>query len=390
VLKRLAVICAFLPMRNTGMVTVDLAAHTALRRLAPGFDLTLYALGKPPRRYADGELPFAAADIRDDPQRFLSSDAFLYWGDFLHCRTYWFKDQGKAVPPDPMLREEVERYIFLRDAPDEALSRTIIFGSTLILNDARDRLDTAYAANFDRLFSGAKSVLLRDALSAAKVAPYRGRESTLGCDCALVLADSDLAALPGFAPAPARKGVGVFFGRSPQKPLMLRLSRAIASEVGESTHWLPWFPTRPGTRLFGRLLGMELEAKQPMPGQLLAMLSGFRFVVTDTYHLAVNAWRLGIPTICIGQGANAMAGTLSDKKKEVLFEMYGARPHYIFLESLKLGRIGKVARAAAQTLQDERLTSAVSASIEAHRQRAIAQLGNALADVLAMPSPDGQ
>ena len=43
---------------------------------------------------------------------------------------------------------------------------------------------------------------------------------------------------------------------------------------------------------------------------------------------------MGIPTVWIGSGTTHDASTVSDKKKEVLYAMYGAQPFYVFEEEL--------------------------------------------------------
>lgn len=54
-----------------------------------------------------------------------------------------------------------------------------------------------------------------------------------------------------------------------------------------------------------------------------------RFVVTDLYHLAINAIRLNVPVFCIGNPVESQHGTLGDFKKKVLFSMLGLSSYYI-------------------------------------------------------------
>ena len=68
---------------------------------------------------------------------------------------------------------------------------------------------------------------------------------------------------------------------------------------------------------------------------MLSSLSGYRCIITDTYHVCVNAWRMGIPAICIGEGGGKVSTSINDKKKEILYDMYGARRFYLFLESFR-------------------------------------------------------
>lgn len=395
-MKRIAVFCALPPERNTGMATVDLAAFTRIRALAPGAEVTLYAYGKPNQwAYQKGELPYDHLDVTEHMAPFLASDAFIYWGDFIHTRAYWEQDRGgwdeqtHSMTPQQLAAWQEEQFtqysrvIFLNELPVERVKKAIVFGSTLITNRAEDELDARYWSHFKSFFSSAGRVLLRDALSAAKVSPLRGSEATLACDCAFLLKPEDLALLKGFTQATDRKGVGVFFGRSPKRANMLRFARALAAEMGEECRWLPWFGTRRRHRVIAKMQGMNIPAGESSPGELLAAVTGCRFIVTDTYHMCVNAWRMGIPAICIGQGGGGTASSLSDKKKEVLYEMYGARSFYVFVESLRGRGLLHETRQAAAALRQEGLSAQVAATVGLHRETAERRLAEALREALA-------
>ncbi|NBO18942.1 MAG: hypothetical protein EBV03_06910, partial [Proteobacteria bacterium] len=146
-MKQIAVFCALPPERNTGMATVDLAAFTRLRALAPQAEVTLYAYGKPNEwTYQKGELPYEHLDVTEHEEKFLNSDVFVYWGDFVHTRAYWEQDRGgwdektAAMTPQQLAAWQAEQFaaysriIFLSGLPAERVKRAIVFGSTLITN----------------------------------------------------------------------------------------------------------------------------------------------------------------------------------------------------------------------------------------------------------------
>jgi hypothetical protein len=66
----------------------------------------------------------------------------------------------------------------------------------------------------------------------------------------------------------------------------------------------------------------------------LSVIRGAKFVITDTYHLAISALREGVPALCIGWGAQGIEGSLSDKKKEIFFQQSMLRPNYLFVEQV--------------------------------------------------------
>lgn len=395
-MKNIAVICALPPERNTGMATVDLSAFSNLPRLLPEAKITLYTYGSASRHaYQKGELPFEHVDLLASPEAYLNSDAFIFCGDFIHSHSYWKLDRGawdkslEALSPAARRKVQEDRYadyskyVFLAGQDKARLDSSIVFGSTIITNEAKDMLDGAYAANYNGLMENAGAVLFRDALSAAKVSPLRKCEATLACDCALLLRDEQLSQLGDFSRAPTRKGVGVFFGRSSSKMRMLNFAKQVAALANEEIRWVPWFPTLRRLRLPAKLLGYDIPEGHKSVGALLSDLTSCRFVITDTYHMCVNAWRLGIPAICIGDGAADQNSSLADKKKEIFYEMYGARRLYAFTEQLGLlGRNRKLASSLLRHVQDEDFCSIVHQTIMQHARTAETRLAAALKNIL--------
>lgn len=386
--QHVAVFCALPPERNTGMATVDLAAHTRLRALAGDAKVTLYTYGSAGiYTYQKGELPFDHVDVLKEPEAFLNADAWVYWGDFVHTRAYWMQDRGAwdeqtaGMTPDALARWQEEqfnaysRFLFLTGKNAQERAKAIVFGSTLITTTARDALDGLYWPAFKQFFSQAGMVLLRDALSAAKISPLRGMQASQGCDCAFLLTPEDITLLPGYSVPASRGGVGVFFGRSPKKWAMMKFAKSLAGQAGQELKWIPWFGTRRKSRLLAKLAGIEVPHGERAPGELLSMVAGCSFVITDTYHLCVNAWRMGIPAVCIGQGGGASQTSLSDKKKEILYEMLGARNFYVFVEALGSK---DAASGAAAALADAGLVQAVQAAVYQQRDAAMERLKLAL------------
>ncbi len=384
-MKKIAVICALPPERNTGMLTVDLAAHMTISQMVAPNIVQFYTYGKLNEySYPPEEIPFKYLDIVDHYGEYLSSDVFLFWGDFLHSLSYLEKDRGawnKDATSESQsgFQSDYYKYIFLSQLDQERLSRAVIFGSTIITNRAEDDVDETYRSHSERLFKNAAGVFFRDALSAAKVSPLRGLDPSLACDCALLLKDTDLEQFSGFEMAAQRQGIGVYFGRTNSKFLMLLYARLLGKRLGEPTRWIPWFFTRKKFRAIARLFGYDVPNYHVDPGKILSELSGCKFVITDTYHVCVNAWRLGIPAICIGQGAATADNSLSDKKKEILFEMYGARSFYIFAEQLCSVSSFKAALDQAKTvLSNPAVAAQIRKNINEHVETAVARLKQAL------------
>lgn len=395
-MKNVAVFCARTSERNTGMATVDLAAFVELKRISPQATITLYTFGKANEyTYQPGELPYEHLDVVDHEEKYLSSDVFVFWGDFIHCRSYWRLDRGawdetcrdmssaEYAAWEKGQFDVYSKYIFLTTIPDSRLKSVIVFGSTIITNDAFDQLDSLYYENFKRFFANVGAVYFRDPLSAAKISPLRSNEPTLSCDCALLLKNVDLEQFSGFRMADHRSGIGVFFGRTPSKLKMMLFAHVVARHLGSRASWLPWFVSRRKFRMLARTVGFRIPPGRTDIGPLLSRLSSHSFIITDTYHLCVNAWRMGIPAICIGEGAGGRATSLGDKKKESLFDMYGAIQFYSFLESVRSIRtFFTEARRVASVLENIPVASQVSGNVALHQDMARRRLTSALLELL--------
>jgi len=50
------------------------------------------------------------------------------------------------------------------------------------------------------------------------------------------------------------------------------------------------------------------------------IINGAELVLTDIYHVCVNALNIGKPVVCIMRSTDSMNSTLSDRKKLALFD----------------------------------------------------------------------
>lgn len=389
--QKIAVICAIPPHRNTGMVTVDLAAHRVLLSMLPkDAQVNFYIYGDlADCAYSAEELPFSYRSITDHFEDYLSSDAFIFWGDFVHSRAYLVYDKlayVQGAEEKTVWEAEYAKYckaIFLEDLPQERLNRVMVFGSTIITNDAQDEIDATYRSHFMRFFSAAGAVYFRDALSAARISPVRGENPTLVCDCALLLDDEDRAHLKGFKKAQKQDGIGVFIGRSRARFVQLLFTRILGVALGRKCTWLPWLSKGRGMRAMACVFGYDAAHDHLPPGEILSMLSGYSLVITDTYHICVNAWNLGIPAICIGEGAGSSVNSVSDKKKEILYEMYGAGMFYVFVERIcsPVGFFREIKR-LRQYVDDVQLRRQIISNINDHKTMARQRLALGIEKIL--------
>ncbi len=380
---KIAFICAFNGNQNTGMVSVDAAIPSLIGRLPeearPQVRLFCTELAQ-----TFGDIPgWGRVDyaLLDKPIKQLAGfDRIVFWGDFLHAKRYHVLDhrlrQIRAGLTAEEAKESGYRRLLLEDAPDEMLQRVVVFGGSMFHNRLMEE-DKRYAAAIGRLFRHAALVQMRDPVSAALVQRLSGftRSDTQGMDCAFLLDSDDVFAWTGTAPPePTRKVIGYSFGRSPNPELMLALTRRIAemqdAEIG-NIHWLDGRFASPLQKLAERLSRVRQSS----------------LVITDTYHCAMNAWREGVPAICIGEGSNRAAMSLADKKKELAYQMLGLMDHYVYSEMLSgPGGVTHVADTLAKPLRRSaapRVTQAIDGWTRQAEAKLIQALGLAASPAAA-------
>lgn len=315
-MPRIALLCAY-NTANTGMFTVDFAARAFLANhpAAAAAEVTHFTVeGDYATRSGDASIAYRRLRSLGELEEF---DAIIHWGDFLHARRYYLTDlygrQLRATPgttPAQARRRTspLANLLIMHRAPDHILRRTICFGGSIYINSRADEADSLYRAAIGRLYAKAALVTLRDPVSAHFAHRYAGPAAgpTFGVDCAFLLKPT-----PGFAwtpgpRIPARR-LGFSFGRNLSRSrdsatAMRRFAETLARRFGFAE-----------LRDIAWLEGIGPDAARDVAGKLAA-IGSCDAIVTDTYHCAVNAWREGVPALCIGLGADHPGHTLSEKK----------------------------------------------------------------------------
>jgi hypothetical protein len=177
-------------------------------------------------------------------------------------------------------------------------------------------------------------------------------------------------------PAPAKGGrAAVFFHRNQggQGPA-LKFARELCRRQKVRPFWLPWRVCRPPGR-WQRLLfsGLEFpfDARPPTSGDLIDAIAACDFVVTDTYHICVNAWRLGVPAVCVAEtwthaGLDVSSGhaEAGRDKRWVFYSMNDALQFYVHTGQLA-GAPARIVERIGERLMNRRLVEFVTAGIRA-------------------------
>ncbi|ABA88515.1 hypothetical protein Pcar_1266 [Syntrophotalea carbinolica DSM 2380] len=399
--RKISVICAPAPKPNPGMASVDLAFHALSRRHGFADQVTFYQLYTADELHAQAgdelqkevrirqSLPFAYQNFRNRLEDVFSSDRIVFWGDFLHSADYHVAAARRLVKiglvdhADDALALVRDHY-FLRHAPAEVWSKVLVFGGNLLHNRSAHYSADDYGPEAQRFFRRAEQIKMRDIYSAARVSELRNDYSAsyLGCDCSLVLLPEDLKELAcsdrqnPIVPDTGR--VGVFFGRNKCHPgIMARFARDLCRRLGKRGQWLPWGLTKGFGRMRDkvrfRFPGLEIvnHPTPPTPGDLYRMLGSYELVISDTYHVCVNAWRLGVPAVCIGQAVVSEQDNINSghvfawrDKRQVFYGMYDALDYYVYAEEIGDRRLrGRRLDQLTELLQTPVSTQAVHARL---------------------------
>ncbi len=409
----ISVICAPPNGRNPGMATVDLA-FAEIAQAAGVDDVTYWRLWDQSEWVADPSGSYSSGyDAWHDPDTELdyrnlrghldaavAADVVVFWGDFLHMAPYHAEaarilDQEIGCAANRSeARQIVADHLFLDAQGSGVLERTASFGTTLSLNRPTDYTGL-YGERLRRFLSRAGAVAMRDGYSAQVVRDARAdwRGSYMTPDLAL-LRDAGL-------PSPDRDGLGVFFARSQLAPEPLaQIGNALAKATGLRPAWIDWgrepafwpMQTRKRFRLAWPALeqcqrsltfaqriqayralaegrGPERAAHQPPLDELLDQVKSFRAVITDTYHLAVNAWRSGVPALCVLDAPGAKWSVNSgapDSARDKRWDLYSSLDALAFttVGSRSISRMHAEAGRLAALVEDERAVEQVVERIE--------------------------
>lgn len=394
------------------MATVDLAfAELAAHESFP--DVTYWRLwdrsewltpGEPTRTEAaehffDPDTGMTYRNLRGRLDEFLDADAIVYWGDFLHMAEYVEMNADilhrhlRAFDRLEDARDYAERHLLLKGQADDVLRRVMSYGTTLGFNTTQDYA-AAYGPLLRSFLGRAHRAWGRDTYSAhiAQLERPDSDESTKGTDAALLLGGRDRRRRDDT--------LGVFIGRSQLAPAdVARLGRALTERLDLAPTWIEWgtepafWPMNNRKRLRVAWPGLEHGARVPTlqerlatyrgvlrgarapesgrqpAGELVEELARHRLVLTDTYHLAVNAWRVGTPAVCLvdppsGAGWDVNSGgTLAARDKRTEFySQIDATP--LLVESRRLaGSPAELVAGIAEFIDDSEPLEVIHARI---------------------------
>jgi hypothetical protein len=380
--KRIAALVATPSKGNTGMRVVNDALLRWLGALGLRESTDLFAFERPSVPRGTEHADFGCV-LELAPERY---ERIVVWGDFLLDRN-WLSGACERVArerslPAAAVRAHAEEVIFgpAREDPAER-GRRVVVGQCLLVSDESYERDSGYRDRLARLARSAALFAMRDPISASRASVFAAAPApALPALDAALLRPALLARAAGGPPTreAASRDFGVFFYRTAgglaAKLAMLRAARRFA---GGRAHWLSWLPTRAAPTWL-RLAARPRNALLPEPlDEALAALSRFAFVVTDTYHLALVCWSMGVPALCIGAGAQRFAHAVHDKKKELFYLAQRIERFHVFAED-SFARAYDSTRRAVEEISAERPGEAVAQRIREQAERLLAALDAAM------------
>lgn len=300
-MTNVAVVCAFNP-GNTGMHSVDLAASRFMQKL--GVPHTLINFQSRPWRPAAGFR--STRDLRD-LRKFTH---LLFWGDFQNNPVYGTDDFAKRelkFKYAASYKEAISNWCQLHlDISDQLHGVKIASVGNCFLGAGAAANDTSLASSLRNFVRNAAAILPRESQSMRQLtdASERSPNIATGLDTAFLLAALDPRDFRG------KKHLGFCFARSKVVDVDAGLAQ-LARATGLTLVEIPW------------TTGDRMKSAKKTFAQAIDAIATCRVVVTDIYHLAVNATNHGTPVICLSRGDCDVPSSIGDAKKHALAEQIG-------------------------------------------------------------------
>lgn len=229
----------------------------------------------------------------------------IFWGDFQHMRRYI-----KAISKNnPVIESAYRKIILLEGAKNSTIENAISYGTSILFNSTSEYLDLDYGVALERFLSKVSHIQMRDSVSSCVVTNYRRQPSEpCGIDPVQLLSIPEIEEniLLGFERTPTINRALVFFARAQHcENDTVEFLSELNNALGTSCHWLSWgdqfsFPFMQRQKWPWQTLALNPDPfGRGVLAPLLAAIRNSKFVVTDTYHLAVSSWAMGVPAVVV-------------------------------------------------------------------------------------------
>jgi len=362
---KIALVCALNFDKNPGMVSVDRAAINFFSGRDVQIDWFFVGGTGQNNPGADDLFDFTSIfEAEGYPKKY---DRIIFWGDFLQSYVHheslipMVLNEGYASNTH-QARKLLRSLLLFENASQEILSKVVICGSSIHADGVGMLMDENFKVALVRLLAGARSVRMREPLSAYRATILSGRDETVGLDMAFlsILNNSwNVEAEMRRRNGPVR--IAVVGGRS-RHGRKLKFS-ALATMgafkkagIKAVLEILPWLSN--GLGRWG-WFSVETPSLIRSPDYCFERLNACDALITDVYHAAINAWIIGIPVILLGSGAELDSTAIMSKKKELLSLSLFAGENYLFLENISYFQYSKIGQLLYKKITSEEENKAI-------------------------------
>ncbi|HFD32720.1 MAG TPA: hypothetical protein ENJ28_08470 [Gammaproteobacteria bacterium] len=294
------------------MTSVDLTAKQLMKR----WQLPYERINIHRMRKRDLMRGFHIARNIDD---FRNYTHILYWGDFQNNPMYGYSDfctreVNWNYSPNTPVAKTLWRELFL--SLPERLEGTVSTASVgnCFIGCSSFKNDKITRSAFESFCLHSKLILPREDYSRREL-EYLGGSAKLpnclsGLDCAFLYK-------PNLSHVTIKRPYFAYCFQRSQVSFSNTQRTALEKALDLPGRYTPW--TEPG---LWRVRGLK---------KALNIINGAELVITDIYHVCVNALNIGKPVVCLMRSTDSMDNTLSDRKKLALFEAVNGKKWLIKL-----------------------------------------------------------
>lgn len=328
---KIATICGA-PNQNTGMMFVDRALHLLLKKQNLLEDTTFFCF----ENGAENKIGFSYKPLTKNVN-LNDFDCIIIWGDFIVSNHFLTMTQPKIKSRSELFDYNLLDKVLMSGFTATELNKVIVFGQCIVVDDVNLFDDSNYSYNLKRLLEHSSLIKFRDPLSVyrANLLSEINRDF-LGVDAALLNYCIDKVKInelkKEIGTRNSKQNVGLFFGRSKKMDFKKKILGFYLKHKFKNTSfkWLPWLGNKQGSKKY---FSFAEDCNPITDIDFIHEILKCDLIITDTYHLSLMSWSIGVPCICYGNGAEYFKSTVHDKKKEIFFISNLVEEFYFYTEN---------------------------------------------------------
>src|SRR5690606_22789645 len=260
--------------------------------------------------------------------------------DFIVSNHFLSMTQPKIKKKSELFDYNLQDKVLMGSFSDLDLHKVIVFGQCIVVDGREIFAESTYIKLLKGLLNNAILFKVRDPLSVyrAKLISDASKDY-LGVDSALLNYTIDskrINEIKDKLDSQENKNdtIGLFFGRSKKINLKKKiLGYYLKYKLKEFNYkWIPWLENKQQSKKFFEFADVCTPISDI---DYITEILKCQIIITDTYHLSLMAWSLGVPCICYGNGTEDFKLTIHDKKKEVFFTSNFIEDFYFYTETEK-------------------------------------------------------